>query len=87
MEVIQIILVLCDTVAYLSRLHLDLHTQGLRNHQDVGEDDSGVKGEAVQRLKRHLTRHLGCPAHGEEVVLRSHLPELWGTRRVLYWCC
>lgn len=54
--------------------HLDLHAHGLRDHENVREDDDRVHVVAAQRLQTHFHRQLGHAAHGEEVV--AHVAQL-----------
>ena len=51
--------------------HDDLHAHGLRDDQDVGEDDGGVEKAliAVDGLQRERRRDLGRPAALEEVMI------------------
>ena len=53
-------------------LHRERHAHGLRDDQDVAEDDGGVDPEPVHRLERHLDGQLGRPDHGEEVGALPH---------------
>lgn len=50
--------------------HLDLHAHGLRDDQDVGEDDGGVQQacESLDGLQRQRRGNLGISAAFEEVA-------------------
>ena len=56
----------------LLRDHFDLQAEGLRDDEDVREDDGGVEGEPADGLQRDLGRQRRRAADLEEVVL------LWG---------
>ena len=60
----------------LLRDHLDLQSEGLRDDEDVGEDDGGVEGEPADGLQRDLGGELGRAADLEELVLLAELAEL-----------
>jgi hypothetical protein len=61
----------------LARLHEDLHTKRLRDHENVAEDDRGVKKRVpVDRLESELARELGLLAALEERVVLADLEEL-----------
>ena len=53
----------------LLRDHLDLQAEGLRDDEDVREDDGGVEREPADGLQRDLGRQLRRAADLEEVVL------------------
>jgi hypothetical protein len=57
------------------RDHLDRHAHGLRDDEDVAEDDGRVDQVRVpvDRLQRERGRHLRRPAAGEEVVVAFRL--------------
>ena len=42
---------------------------GVRHDQDIGEQDSSVEAEPVDRLERDLARCLAVIGHGEEAAL------------------
>ena len=48
------------------------HPHGLRDHQDVAEDDRRVHAEDVHRLQGHFDGELRCPHHREEVRALAH---------------
>jgi len=50
--------------------HLHNHAHGLRDHQDVGEDDGGIKkaGVALNGLQGQGGRDLGVSAALEEIA-------------------
>jgi hypothetical protein len=52
------------------------HAHGLRDNQDVAEDDRRVDAEPVHRLQRHLDGQLRRPDHGQEVGPLAHSPVL-----------
>ena len=55
--------------------HNDLHSHGLGNNQDVGEDDGGIDQalEAVNRLQSEVGCNFGVAAAFEEVLLALFL--------------
>ena len=56
----------------LLRDHFDLQAEGLRDDEDVREDDCGVEREPADGLQRDLGRQRRRAADLEEVVF------LWG---------
>ena len=65
-------------------IHEDLHAHGLRDDEDVAEDDGGVDEARVPPywLKRDLARKRGCPTYLKKLVLCSDGTELCGFQRV-----
>lgn len=59
--------------------HLDLHAHGLRDDEDVGEDDGGVQQalESLDRLQRQGGGDLGVSAAFEEVARAFGFMILW----------
>lgn len=59
--------------------HLDVEAHGLRDDEDVGEDDRGVEEsvEAADGLEGDLACEVRGAAHGEERVLCADVLELW----------
>ena len=60
------------------RVHEDFHAQGLRDDEDVAEDDCSVDEAQVPpyRLKGDLARQGGRPADFEKLVLSPNSAEL-----------
>ncbi len=61
----------------LCRQHLDLHSHGLRHHQDIRKDDRSVQQARVptNRLHGDFRGQLGVAAAFEEVVVFANLAE------------
>ena len=55
--------------------HLHLHSECLRDYQDIREDDGCIEREPLERLQRHLAGKFGSPAHGEKVCLCPLFPK------------
>ena len=53
-------------------VHREPHAHGLRDDEDVAEDDRGVDAEQVHRLQRDLDGQLGRADHREEVGALPH---------------
>ena len=60
------------------RVHEDLHAHGLRDHEDIAEDDGSVEQARIpsDRLERDLARKAGRAADLEKLVLRANCAEL-----------
>ena len=63
-------------------VHEDLHAHGLRDHEDVAEDDGGVEQARIppDRLERDLAREGRRAADLEKLVLRANCAELCQNR-------
>src|SRR5690606_40756374 len=60
--------------------HLDIHSHGLRNDEDVGEDDGGIDVEPFDGLQRDFGGQLRCPTDLEKGLLRTQRP-VFGDRK------
>ena len=65
-----------------ARVHLDGHAHGLRDDEDVAEDDRSIEKARVSSdgLQRHLGRELGRAADLEEAMFCTYFTKLWVAR-------
>jgi hypothetical protein len=47
---------------------MQAEAHGVRDREDVGEQDGRIEREAIERLQGHLARELGCLAQREKVA-------------------